>query len=515
MSRSRAVRLLVLFAGLALGGCQATPDRDVSTLHLAWSSDPATLDPAKVVDVVGANAVSLVYQGLVAFRADGTIGPALAARWTVSDDGLRYRFELDPAAKDSAGRPVGAADVVASFRRLLAPETASPRTWVLETIEGAEAFRRGEADTIRGLTAEEGVVTITLSRPAAAFLALLAMPNAAVVPAGAEPDGTIATGPWRVEERVRDSHLTFARNPHWSGPAPGVERIAVRILPEEFTRIAEWETGRLDVLEVPSSQADRFQGDPRLVRQVALVTEYVGLNTEDPVLSDPRVRRALNHAVNVDRILAKVLGGRGVRAVGAVPPTLPGGGAGEPFEHDVALARRLLDEANVPDSWELELWQRPSPFASQVLEAVQADLAEAGIRSVIRRRDWSALKASIDAGDTDAFFINWYADYPDPENFLVPLFHSRNIGGGGNRARYRRADVDADLDRLERTADPEARARLAEDLDVRIHADAPWIYLWHPVQESLVSDRVDGYRPSAVPAAERWLDVRLRGDGSR
>jgi len=490
---------------------------DPGRLRLAWSSDPATLDPALVVDVVGGTAVSMLYAGLVAIDSDGAIVPQLATSWECSADGRIWRFRLSENARASDGSPLGAAEVAASYRRLLDPATASPRAWVLERIRGAGAFRDGEADEPEGLRVlADGRLEIELERPSASFLGLLAMPNACVLPAGGRAGGDVSTGPWILAERVRDSRLVFRRNPHWFGSPAHFEEIEARILPEEFTRMAEFEVGRLDVLEVPPSESRRFREHypDRLHRQVALVTEYIGLNNEDPVLSDVRVRRALNHAVDVDAILETVLEGRGVRAVGAVPPSLPGGGRGEAFAHDPELARRLLSEAGVPDDWVLELWQRPSPLASQVLQAVQADLDRAGVRAEIRLRDWSALKASIDRGETAAFFINWYADYPDPENFLVPLFHSSRVGGGGNRARFRDAAVDSMLDELDLVTDPDARAALVAEVDARVHEAAPWIYLWHPVLEVAVSGRVRGFRPHPVPTCERWLDV-APADGAR
>jgi len=499
-------------------GCQGAPQTaEPGRLRLAWTSDPVSLDPARAVDVVGGSAVALVYDGLVTFDRQGNVTPALATEWTVSADGLRWRFTLDGDARDSAGRPVGAAEVVASFERLLDPGTASPRAWVLEDLKGADAFRRGEAGSVAGLRAGNGVVEIELARPKAAFLGLLAMPNAAILPAGGDATGEVATGPWRLAEHVRDARLRFERNPHWHGRAPSVRDIEIRVLPDEFTRVAEFEVGNLDLLEVPDSEARRFAERPELAagmhRQVALVTDYIGLDNEDPVLRDPRVRRALNHAVNVDLILEKVLDGRGVRSCGSVPPTLPGGGTGEPFAHDPDAARRLLREAGVPSDWVLPLWQRPSPRASQVLEAVQADLREVGVASEIRLRDWSALKASIDQGETAAFYVNWYADYPDAENFLVPLFHSRNIGGGGNRARFSDPAIDARLDELDRVSDPARRAERCAALDRDIHAAAPWIYLWHPVLEVASGPRVADYDIHPIFSAERWLDLRLREPG--
>ncbi len=460
--------------------------------------------------MVGGSAVALAYEGLLAMDANGALVPGIARRWESPDGGRTWRFELDPAAKDSEGRVLTAAAAAASFRRLLDPRTASPRAWVLERVLGAEAFHAGTADSLPGVRPGDGTLEIELTQPSGSFPALLAMPAAAVLPPGAEPDGRVATGPWMLAEHVRDSHLLFRRNPHWHGKAPAFEELRVRILPEDMTRVAEFEVGRLDVLEVPATQSARFRGDaaysPRISRQVVLAVEYVGLNGEDPVLRDPRVRRALNHAVNVDLILERVLEGRGVRATGAIPPGLPGGGSGEPYAYDPPLARRLLAEAGVPADWELAVWQRPSALGSQVLEAVQADLAAVGVRAVLRVRDWSALKASIDAGEAPAFYANWFADYPDPENFLVPLFHSRNIGGGGNRARFADAETDAALDALER-GDVADRASACAALDRRIHAAAPWIYLWHPASEVVASERVEGYRPFVVPASQRWLEV--------
>lgn len=464
--------------------------------------------------MVGGAVVSLLHQGLVTFDREGAVAPGLATEWTLSGNGREWRFLLDPKARDSAGNAVGAAEVVASFERVLSPETGSPRAWVLLPIRGADEFREGAADTIAGLREEDGELVIELTRPKASFLGFLAMPNAAVLPAGGDVSGHVTTGPWRLVERVRDSHLRFERNPNWHGTPPSVRTLHVRILPEEFTRVAEFEVGNLDLLEIPETESHRFRDDSRLAgeihRQVALVTEYIGLNTEDAVLRDPRIRRALNHAVNVEQILATILSGRGERAHGAVPPTLSRGVPAAPYAFDPDRARALLAEAGVPDDWVLELWQRPNPKVSQVLEAVQADLDRVGIRSEIRLRDWSALKTSIDRGETAAFFVNWYADYPDAENFLMPLFHSSNIGGGGNRARFANGEIDARLTELESLADPELRAEAAGKLDRRIHDLAPWIYLWHPVLEVATAPRVEGYRPHPIASAERWLEVELR-----
>ena len=92
-------------------------------------------------------------------------------------------------------------------------------------------------------------------------------------------------------------------------------------------------------------------------------------------------------------------------------------------------------------------------------------LAEAGIKAEIITRDWGMLKQAINSGEPDAYYMTWYADYPDGENFLFPTFHSINWGGGGNRARYKNPRVDALIERARGTLDEEERGRLYRQID--------------------------------------------------
>lgn len=512
-TRMRGMGILLGMVGfLFLANCGRPTSVPPGLLRLAYSAEPASLDPAQSVDVVGGAATAMLYEGLVTIDREGRIAPGVAASFASDSTGSMYTFDLDPNARASDGTPITTKEVRASFLRLLDPKHPSPRAWILDAVEGAGDFARGTANDVSGIRiVDAATMSIRLREPRAAFLGLLAMPSAAILSASLDVTGSVTTGPWVLLERVAGSHLRFQRNPHWHGAAPKFEEVLVRILPDEFTRVAEFEVGNLDLLEVPASQSAKFREDPRwsggLKRQVLLATEYIGLNCEDPVLRDPRLRVALNEAVDVNTILQTIMGGRGERAQGSVPPGIPGGGAGILYDYAPESARRRLAEVNVPSGWKLQMWQRPNPLVSQVLEAVQANLKAVGIESEIFQRDWGALKASIDQGEAQSFYMNWYADYPDPENFLVPLFHSSNIGGGGNRARFRDAGIDVRLRQLEALTSPEARFRLARELDSEIHSKAPWIVLWHPVQEIATSNRVTNWTPHPVASCERWIDI--------
>jgi peptide/nickel transport system substrate-binding protein/oligopeptide transport system substrate-binding protein len=259
---------------------------------------------------------------------------------------------------------------------------------------------------------------------------------------------------------------------------------------------------------------DRLRARPprpgALVETPVLAVVYIGLNCERTPWNRPEARRALNHGVDVGAILASVGGGLGRRAAGSVPAGLDGHDPDRaPYAFDPAAARRLLRAAGVEEGQSIEVWYRPNPATLEILEAVQADWTRLGLEVELVPRDWSALKAAIDQGSPDAFYLDWHADYPDAENFLFPLFHSSNVGGGGNRARYESARVDSILEAAQRQTDPARRAELYRQADGAVFEDAPWVYLWFPVQVLARGERVPGYRPPLLFNAERFEGLRL------
>ena len=498
----RRAALILLLCASVVAGC-ARKANDSRMLELALETSPNRLDPALVVDATEGEICALIFDGLVGFGPDGSMVPGLACRWTLSADGHRYHFDLDTTARFHDGRPVHAADVVASFRRVLDPATASPRAWVLTRIRGADAFHRGETDSIPGLSApDDSTLSIELDAPFAPFLSLLALPAARVVDVATLASGDVpaGSGPWRVSEWLRGDSITLLPNSHHRLAAKGIEGIHYRIIPEPFTRIAEFESGTLDVLEIPDAEVPRFRSDAkmkgRVLKRPELRVFYVGLNNQK--FTDPRVRRALNHAINVPALVRVLAAGEAVPAHGSVPPGLPGHRERPGYEYDPARARTLLAEAGYPDGFSLEIWQRDSAEGNRVLEAVQGYLLAVGVNATLVRREWSAFKEAVNAGKVDAFFLDWIADYPEAENFLFPLFHSANQGGGGNRARFNDPDIDRRLDEASRMGDPSARADAYAHIDSLVYAQAPWIYLYFPTSFHAVSSHVTGYRLPAV-----------------
>lgn len=512
----RAGIAAALLCAVLCAGCSG--ERQEAAVKLALQTEPSTLDPAFAVDYSSGKLASLIHASLVAFDPDARIVPDLARTWEVRDGGREYVFRLGRASF-SNGRRVAGSDVVYSFRRLLDPATVSPRWWLLKPLRGAPVFHDGgrwRDDAVEAL--DDSTVAIRLERPVPHFLGLLAMPAAGIVcreeverlgPGyGRSPCGS---GPWKLAAWSEGDEITLVPNPGFPGRRTALAGLSFRILPEQMTQIAEFEVGGLDVLEVPRAELEHWRaaGTPLLWRDDLRVV-YIGLNTRKAPFTDARVRRALNMAVDVEKIIAHVLFGAGERSRGVVPPSLRRSPPPRDlYPYDPGRARELLAEAGFPNGFSMEIWQRENPEAGLVLESVQGYLARVGVTVKLVTREWGAFKEAIDRGTPDAFYLDWLADYPDEENFLVPLFHSSNIGGAGNRAGYRNAAVDSLLDAASTCMDDTARAELYRTAESVVYGDAPWIFLWFPQRYEVVSPRLKGYRIPLILNGQRFLDVGM------
>ena len=485
------------------------------------SYDPRSLDPALSTDVPTGEMVTLLFDGLTQFDPDGRLLPALSDRWTADRRGQRYVFHLRPGVTFHDGRPLVAADVKRALVRVLNPQTRGGRVWPLLPIAGAADFADGRARDVRGIEVlGDTAIAFTLTEPLAVFPKFLAMPVAAVVPSSPPADlgqRPVGTGPWRFVAWQHDDYLRFAANSTYWGGAPNSESLTVRIVPEPLTRAAEFLAGRLSVAEIPFGETVKWEREHPdwLHKKPALRVIYVALNNARGPLRDPRVRRALNHAVNVPEILRTVWSNRGVAAAGSIPPALGGSDPGrKPYSYDTTAARRLLREAGVLDEGlAVQLWRSGTNIElGRVAQAIQAQLAAVGIRVEIVSRDASSMREAVRKGDTDMAVLDWWADYPDADNFLYPLFSSASFGPGGNYSFYSDAVTDSLLLVARRTIDQGAREALYRRIDNRVFEAAPWIYLWFPVDLWAAQPSLEGWDVPVIFNGQRWTQARVAAD---
>lgn len=467
---------------------------------------PRTLDPALAVTRVEGRAMSLMFNGLLALTPDGRVVPDLAEDWQVLEGGRVYEFRLREGLQFHDGTPLTADDVDRSFRRLLDPALGSPRAWVLTGVAGAEAFAEGLTEALEGLEVlSDHTLRITLARPFVQFPYLLTMPAAAVVrapdPAAGQPV-PVGAGPFRLVGVDEDGSLRLeAFAAHHGGP-PYLDGVHLRVLSQPEDALEAFAGQGLHVVDLLPDAARRLTDEAGWTGPVERVdlpaVYYLALNNQQEPLTDPLVRRALNHAIDRRAILDEVLPGGYVLANGSIPPGLPGHDPEAPeLAYDPDQARRLLEQAGLGGGFDLDLVQTGSPLVMAINERIAAMLQEVGVRVRIRTLAVDDFYAAAGRdGDAGAFLISWWGDYPDAENFLYPLFHSRHWGAGGNRAKFGSPETDQLLEQIRTTADESTRAALYRQAEREIFARAPWVPLFFPVRYRAVQEDVRDYIPS-------------------
>jgi peptide/nickel transport system substrate-binding protein/oligopeptide transport system substrate-binding protein len=454
---------MVLATVALLCGC-ARREIPPDTIRWHLAESPTTLDPAFIVDVAGGRIAAKLFNGLLRLGEQGAIEPDIAGDWKVSEDGRTYTFRIRDGVRFSNGRALTGRDVEFSLKRLLSPEVASPRRWILSHVDGAKDFQEGKADSVAGISVVDGnAVEIKLNEPFAPFAYLLTMPNAAIIPSEeVEERGAdfgfrpVGTGPFVLAEWEPDVRLVLEANTSYFEGAPGVKRIQYEIIPEDLTAVVEFENENLDVMEIPWAEVSRYvesaQWSESVHSRTGLNVHYLGFNCQKEPFNNVRVRRALNHAIDRSRIAGTVLEGRVEPAVGPIPPGLvEAPQLTQGYGYDRERAGRLLEEVGFDKGLKTRLFLSSGREELTICEAIQSYLRDIGVDAELVPLEWSAFKNAVASGEAPLFYLSWWADYPEAENFLFPTFHSSNWGAGGNRAMFSSKEVDLAIEEAHRT----------------------------------------------------------------
>jgi len=522
MNNSLLYKALLIITVTALFSCAKERERFFPDyLCVRLKTNPTTLDPALIVDVDGARIAAKLYNGLVAFDKNLLPVSDIAESWTISEDGLNYRFKLKEEVRFFNGRRVIASDFKYSFKRVLDPATRSPRTWVLSRIKGAKEYMAGTAEHVSGISIiSDNEIEIRLDEPFAPFLSFLGLTTAYVVPReevakwGADFSfhGS-GTGPFVLDTWNHNQFIAFRANNKYFGEGPKLSGIYYKIVPEDFTAMVEFEKGGIDVLpEIIFSEYKRYADDPKWKEQIetapGLNTYYLGFNCEKKPFNDPRVRKALSYAIDREKMLSSIMDSRGVPAAGPIPPILRKFPVREKYSYDPVKAKKLLKEAGYPDGFSMKIYQTADIENLNLCQVVQSYLKDINIRADIVQLEWSSFLEAVTKGEAQSFWLSWWADYPDAENFLFPTFHSTNRGQGGNRSRFSNNRVDDLLFQAVKVLDDKKRSEMYKQIEEIIIDQAPWIFFWHKSSVAVCQPWVKEYFVAPIPVMEKWNELR-------
>jgi oligopeptide transport system substrate-binding protein len=471
---------LVLLAGPA----QAQPQRPQEiTLNFLTQGEPDTLDPNRAT-LANAPVIRQVFEPLLRFDANLVPQPAAAENYEVSLDGTVYTFHLRPDGRWSDGQPVTAQQFEYSWKRLLDPKLHA---------DYAPLFV--DAGIIGVIAVDDLTFQIRLNQPFGALPDLAAMwVGVPLRPelVSADPDGWatdpasyIGNGPFMLSDWVHQDHLALVPNPqyvaHLGWPRPALARVTLTMSTNPEVDYAAFLGGNSrDWVVVPDAEVNHVLNDPALAAQARqydeLTSFWLQFNTAHPPLNDALVRRALSKAIDRAAVVRDLTAGVSPPTTSVIPPGMPGfqDGLGHELGFDADGARALLAQAGFGD-------EQPFPSLAFSFADTPANRRRAkylrdqlntnlGVQVDSSGMDPTAYQQALDAGTYDLAFGGWNADYPDPQDWLGPIFGCKSAF---NKLNYCNAAFDQTVARANTGVNLADRLRLYAQAQTQLMQDVP------------------------------------------
>nr|WP_276206128.1 MULTISPECIES: ABC transporter substrate-binding protein [Thioclava] len=496
-----------------------TPDpnaKEGGDIVITYKDDVATLDPAIGYDWQNWSMIKSIFDGLMDYVPGTTeLRPGLAESYEISDDGTVFTFHLRKGVKFHNGREMTAEDVKYSLDRVTTPATQSPGAGFFGSIKGYDAMADGSATSLEGVTVVDPyTVKIELSRADATFLHVMALNFASVVPKEAVDEyGTdfgkhpVGTGAFKLADWTIGQQLVFQKNAdYWREGIPYLDTITFEVGQEPIVALLRLQKGEVDVPGdgIPPAKFNEVMNNPdeakRVVMGGQLHTGYITLNTQMAPFDKVEVRRAMNMAINKDRIV-QMINGRATPANQPLPPSMPGytkDYEGYPFDQE--KAKQMLADAGYPDGFETELYVMNTDPNPRIAQAIQQDLSQIGVKVDIKAL---AQANVIEAGGTPKTApmiwsggMAWIADFPDPSNFYGPILGCAGaVEGGWNWSWYCNKELDAMATEADSITDPakqDERLQKWSDVYMKVMEDAPWVPVFNENRYTMKSSRMGG-----------------------
>lgn len=480
-----------LALGLSATALMAEPS---GTLRVAVGADPETFDP-HFNDLPTGNTVDLlVLEGLFRLDKENNVVPDLATEWGFSDDGLTFTVKMKEGRTFSNGDPLNAAAVAASFNRLLDPAVGA-------------IYRGLYSSIIEAVAVDDTTIDFRLEAPNGHILLLLASTTGTIVNVdaiaamGAEYSRRpVGSGPYMVESFVGGERYRLVPNPTYEGDYPAtLEAIEFIVVPEDGSRMAMLETGAVNIAErVPPEAIETINAldNAEVIQPPSMFSINMEVVLRGP-LEDPRVREALNLAIDRDGMVQGILGGLGTPSVGMVGPGTQNElrATFDPISFDPDRARELIAEAGyAPGEITLTMTCPTGRYIKdvQVCQAIQAQFQAIGVNAtanIVDRGTWSQTVAIPPAERPDDMALLGRAT-AGIDFTLYRLFHT---GVSANTTGFSDPKVDELLTRGRAATDIDAQREIYGEVQKIIWDTQPFVFLWYQTQALGVTDNVEGF----------------------
>ncbi|MBF8792142.1 ABC transporter substrate-binding protein [Pseudomonas monteilii] len=507
---------------LGLGLMTQPPGLLAKNLVFCSEGSPAGFDTAQYTSATDNDAAEPIYNRLVEFERGGTaVQPALATRWEVSEDGLRYTFHLREGVKFhgnkafTPSRDFNADDVLFTFNRMLDKNhpfrTAYPTEFPYFISMGLDK------NIAKVEKADPLTVVFTLNSVDAAFIQNLAMSFASILSAeyadhllaeGRPSDinqKPIGTGPFVFQRYQKDSQIRYKGNKdYWAPEDVKLDNLVFSINIDPSVRIQKLRRNECQVTlhprpaDLPSVKAD---DKLQVLQKPGFNLGYIAYNTQHPPFDRLEVRQAMDMAVNKQAIVQAVYQEAGQVATNAMPPTQWSyDDSIKDAQYDPEKAKQLLAQAGVKPGTEVTLWampvQRPyNPNAKLMAEMLQADWSKLGFKVRIVSYEWGEYLKRMKNGEHDIALIGWTGDNGDPDNWLGTLYSCDAIGSN-NYSLWCDRQYDTLVKKAKQVTDREQRTQLYQQAQQRLKQQVPITPVAHSTVNQPISAKVNDFKVS-------------------
>lgn len=537
----------------APAGSYTAAPKDQQVFVAAHPGQPDFLDPHKSQFAVDISVERMLYRPL--FWADDQGQPAAAVAKEVptqqnggiSQDGKTLKITLKDGQKWSDGSPLTAKDFEYSLKRAMNPKLAGPYFDELNNIVGAreyyEAFGTSSSpktpsdaqlqqlrDAIGVKALDDKTLEVKLIQPQPTITTKLGLwvsypvKQTAVEQGGAaventawstQPARAIGNGPFVLKEYREKDRIVLEANPNYTlEPKPKLSRIELRIIDDDETRFAAFQTGEVNISAIPTSKIPLVDSDPQLKQQNIRGPEptvfWLQFMHQDPAFKDVRVRQALAKAIDRDALVKVVLGGVGNPTTLFMHSSDPGQNKsdGDSLKYDPAAAKKLMSDAGFANGQgfpTLSLITTDATVSRNMAEFVQKQLKDnVGVNINLEVMDSKSRSSRYSNSQFQLAIGGWHEDYHDPENWLPTLMMT---GASNNQLKYSNPRFDELVKQALFELDTEKRFDLYKQANKLMLEDAAVGPLYERVRNQVVAAKVKNLAP--LPQDSAWAgDLR-------
>jgi peptide/nickel transport system substrate-binding protein len=445
--------------------------------------DPDYLDPHLASAAGTYEMMFNVYEGLLKPAPDGTLLPAIAERYDITEDGRSYTFYLRPGVKFHNGQTVTTADVRYSLERLMGTQTGQPLSSYFTKVEAVE-------------TPDAERIILKLKEVDAALLNNLT--TASIIPKDYQELNThpIGTGPFRfVEYRPGQRVLLEKFDDYWQTGRPFLDKVEFRIIPDREAALLALKNGTVDIYpRIDNNRTAELGEDFYTLRDKQNLVQLLAMNLNRKPFSDHRVRQAVNYAINKDELIELAAFGYGTKLGSGLSPAMANyyePGLEDFYPPDHAKAQQLLAEAGYQDGFRTVLTVPSNyPFHVDTAQIIVEQLKKVGIKVEIELVEWAVWLQRVYKGRDYEMTIIGLAGKLDP----LPTLIRYTSDYANNFFNYKNTEFDRLFQQAADESDQEKRAELYKKAQRILAEDAAAVFLMDPHYTVALRKEIAGYQ---------------------